>query len=209
MDTVSAEKQQLGADGEKDPARIGGEDGKADEESGSADPKKQNKRRNTKRSAAAPFDLRGTGYDHTRKSGGSYCEAIRKNKAAAKAEQEKMEKELARTRENLEKALKREKEKDAQIDLLKAQAEETEEKEEERESPEVAALREKVEQLERELRAADPAFAKFGALLEQYQAMFYDLIDIANGADDPQNRAKMREILTRVQVSFTAELSEE
>lgn len=130
-------------------------------------------------------------------------------KAAAKAEREKMEKELARTRENLDKALQREKEKDAQIDLLKEQAEETEEKEEESESPEVAALREKVEQLERELRAADPAFAKFGALLEQYQAMFYDLIDIANGADDPQNRAKMREILTRVQASFTAELSEE
>lgn len=131
-------------------------------------------------------------------------------KAAARAECEKLQKDLEKTRENLKKAMQREKDKEAQIDLLKSQLEEAEGKEEDTaESPEVAELREKVERLERELRAADPAFAKFGALLEQYQAMFYDLVDIANGADDPSGRAKMREILTRVQASFTASLTEE
>lgn len=129
-------------------------------------------------------------------------------KVAVSAEREKLEKVLKRTRENLNKAMEREKEKEKQIDLLKAELEK-EEAEEPQESAEVAELREKVERLERELRAADPAYAKFGALLEQYQAMFYDLVDIANGADDPGSRAKMREILARVQAGFTAELTEE
>lgn len=130
-------------------------------------------------------------------------------KVAVSAEREKLEKDLKRTRENLDKAMEREKEKEKQIDLLKAELEKEEEDEEPQESAEVAELREKVERLERELRAADPAYAKFGALLEQYQAMFYDLVDIANGADDPGSRAKMREILARVQAGFTAELTEE
>lgn len=130
-------------------------------------------------------------------------------KVAVSAEREKLEKDLKRTRENLDKAMEREKEKEKQIDLLKAELEKEEEAEEPQESAEVAELREKVERLERELRAADPAYAKFGALLEQYQAMFYDLVDIANGADDPGSRAKMREILARVQAGFTAELTEE
>lgn len=130
-------------------------------------------------------------------------------KVAVSAEREKLEKDLKRTRENLDKAIEREKEKEKQIDLLKAELEKEEEAEEPQESAEVAELREKVERLERELRAADPAYAKFGALLEQYQAMFYDLVDIANGADDPGSRAKMREILVRVQAGFTAELTEE
>lgn len=133
-------------------------------------------------------------------------------KAAVDAEREKLQKQLKTTRENLDKALKREEEKEKQIDLLKSQLEEAEEKEEVEEpteSPEVVDLRQKVERLERELRAADPAYAKFGALLEQYQSMFYDLVDIANGADDPGSRAKMREILSRVQAGFTAELTEE
>lgn len=130
-------------------------------------------------------------------------------KVAVSAEREKLEKDLKRTRENLDKAMEREKEKEKQIDLLKAELEKEEEAEEPQESDEVAELREKVERLERELRAADPAYAKFGALLEQYQAMFYDLVDIANGADDPGSRAKMREILARVQAGFTAELTEE
>lgn len=130
-------------------------------------------------------------------------------KVAVSAEREKLEKDLKRTRENLDKAMEREKEKEKQIDLLKAELEKEEEAEEPQESAEVAELREKVERLERELRAADPAYAKFGALLEQYQDMFYDLVDIANGADDPGSRAKMREILARVQAGFTAELTEE
>lgn len=130
-------------------------------------------------------------------------------KVAVSVEREKLEKDLKRTRENLDKAMEREKEKEKQIDLLKAELEKEEEDEEPQESAEVAELREKVERLERELRAADPAYAKFGALLEQYQAMFYDLVDIANGADDPGSRAKMREILARVQAGFTAELTEE
>lgn len=130
-------------------------------------------------------------------------------KVAVSAAREKLEKDLKRTRENLDKAMEREKEKEKQIDLLKAELEKEEEAEEPQESAEVAELREKVERLERELRAADPAYAKFGALLEQYQAMFYDLVDIANGADDPGSRAKMREILARVQAGFTAELTEE
>ncbi len=130
-------------------------------------------------------------------------------KVAVSAAREKLEKDLKRTRENLDKAMAREKEKEKQIDLLKAELKKEEESEEPQESAEVAELREKVERLERELRAADPAYAKFGALLEQYQAMFYDLVDIANGADDPGSRAKMREILARVQAGFTAELTEE
>lgn len=130
-------------------------------------------------------------------------------KIAVSAAREKLEKDLKRTRENLDKAMAREKEKEKQIDLLKAELEKEEEREEPQDSAEVAELREKVERLERELRAADPAYAKFGALLEQYQAMFYDLVDIANGADDPGSRAKMREILARVQAGFTAELTEE
>lgn len=130
-------------------------------------------------------------------------------KVAVSAEREKLEKDLKRTRENLDKAMEREKEKEKQIDLLKAELEKEEEDEEPQGSAEVDELREKVERLERELRAADPAYAKFGALLEQYQAMFYDLVDIANGADDPGSRAKMREILARVQAGFTAELTEE
>lgn len=135
-------------------------------------------------------------------------------KAAVSAEREKLQKQLKTTRENLDKAMAREKEKEKQIDLLKAQLEEAESEEDDAPkqdevSPETQRLQAEVERLEKALRAADPAYAKFGVLLEQYQQKFYELIDTANEADDPTNRAKMREILTRVHAGFTAELTEE
>lgn len=135
-------------------------------------------------------------------------------KAAVSAEREKLQKQLKTTRENLDKAMAREKEKEKQIDLLKAKLEEAESEEDDAPkqdevSPETQRLQAEVERLEKALRAADPAYAKFGVLLEQYQQKFYELIDTANEADDPTNRAKMREILTRVHAGFTAELTEE
>lgn len=130
-------------------------------------------------------------------------------KAAVAAEREKLQKDLKKTRENLEKALAREKEQEKQIDLLKQQAEEAaaeEENEPEEESPEVAELKAQVERLEKALRAADPAFQKFGALLEQWQGMFYDLVGISYAEENTESGEKMRDILGRVLEGFAGEI---
>ena len=126
--------------------------------------------------------------------------------AAAKTERDKLAKELERTRENLKKALDREKEKEAQIDLLKQEAEEDAE---EGESEEVTALRDEIARLEKALRAADPVYSKFGVLLEQFQTMFWDVLGMAQSADDPSSAAKMREILARVVDGYKKELENE
>lgn len=131
--------------------------------------------------------------------------------AAAKAERDKLTKDLEKTRENLKKALEREKEKEEQIELLKKEAEEAEAEEdtEEGESEEVIALREEIARLEKALRAADPVYSKFGVLLEQFQTMFWDVLGMAQSADDPSSAAKMREILARVVDGYKKELENE
>lgn len=130
-------------------------------------------------------------------------------KVGVAAEREKLQKELTRTRENLEKALQREKEQEKQIDLLKAEKEEREETEEpEGDSEEVTALKEQIEKLEKKLKTANPVMAKFSALLDQYQAMFWDLADLAKDADDPSDRAKMLEVMRRVNSEQEKELEE-
>ena len=63
--------------------------------------------------------------------------------------------------------------------------------------------------VEKQLIAADPIMAKFGVLLGQYQKQFSAMVDMVRGADDPEKRTKMLDVLTRVQASFTALLSEE
>ena len=129
-------------------------------------------------------------------------------KAAVAAEREKLQKDLKKTRENLEKALAWEKEPEKQIDLLKQQAEEAAaEAETAEESPEVAELKAQVERLEKALRAADPAFQKFGALLEQWQAMFYDLVGISYAEENAESGEKMRAILRRVLDGFAGEIA--
>ena len=50
--------------------------------------------------------------------------------------------------------------------------------------------------------------AKFSALLDQYQAMFWDLADLAKDADDPSDRAKMLEVMRRVNTEQAKELKE-
>jgi hypothetical protein len=130
-------------------------------------------------------------------------------KVAVAAEREKLQKDLKKTRENLEKALAREKEQEKQIDLLKQQAEEAAaeaENEPEEESPEVAELKAQVERLEKALRAADPAFQKFGALLEQWQGTFYDLVGISYAEENTESGEKMRAILRRVLEGFAGEI---
>ena len=133
-------------------------------------------------------------------------------KAAVAAEREKLEKDLKKTRENLEKALKRETEKENEIAQLKMQMEEASEAEEESaaeaagESEEVTALRAEVERLEKALRTADPAFQKFGALLEQWQGMFYDLVGLSYADENAESGEKMRAILGRVIEGFAGEI---
>ncbi len=131
-------------------------------------------------------------------------------KAAVAAEREKLEKQLKKTRENLEKALQREKECDDQIAQLKIQLEEAQEKPEaeeaDGESPEVAELKAQVERMEKALRAADPAFQKFGALLEQWQGTFYDLVGISYAEENTESGEKMRAILGRVLEGFAGEI---
>ena len=118
-------------------------------------------------------------------------------KAGVAAEREKLQKELKRLE-----SIKPE-------DLLKAEKEEREETEEpEGESEEVTALKEQIEKLEKKLKTANPVMAKFSALLDQYQAMFWDLADLAKDADDPSDRAKMLEVMRRVNTEQAKELKE-
>lgn len=134
-------------------------------------------------------------------------------KVAVAVEREKLEKDLKKTRENLEKALQRESEKENEIAQLKMQMEEASAAEEEYaeedagESEEVTALRAEVERLEKALRAADPAFQKFGALLEQWQGMFYDLMGISYVDENAESGEKMRAILGRVIEGFAGEIA--
>lgn len=132
--------------------------------------------------------------------------------AAEKAAAEKVKKKLDDITKKLKAAEERDAEKAKQIDALQTKLEEAEsaaENTEPEDSEEVIALREEKARLEKQLIAADPTMAKFGVLLGQYQKQFSDMVDMVRGADDPEKRAKMLDVLTRVQASFTALLSEE
>lgn len=133
--------------------------------------------------------------------------------AAEKAAAEKVKKKLDDITKKLKAAEERDAEKAKQIDALQTKLEEAEsaaaEEKEPEDSEEVIALREEKARLEKQLIAADPIMAKFGVLLGQYQKQFSDMVDMVRGADDPEKRAKMLDVLTRVQASFTALLSEE
>ena len=133
--------------------------------------------------------------------------------AAEKAAAEKVKKKLDDITKKLKAAEERDAEKAKQIDALQTKLEEAEsaaaEEKEPEDSAEVIALREEKTRLEKQLIAADPTMAKFGVLLGQYQKQFSDMVDMVRGADDPEKRAKMLDVLTRVQASFTALLSEE
>ncbi len=133
--------------------------------------------------------------------------------AAEKAAAEKVKKKLDDITKKLKAAEERDAEKAKQIDALQTKLEEAEsaaaEEKEPEDSEEVIALREEKARLEKQLIAADPTMAKFGVLLGQYQKQFSDMVDMVRGADDPEKRMKMLDVLTRVQASFTALLSEE
>lgn len=133
--------------------------------------------------------------------------------AAEKAAAEKVKKKLDDITKKLKAAEERDAEKAKQIDALQTKLEEAEsaaaEEKEPEDSEEVIALREEKARLEKQLIAADPAMTKFGILLGQYQKQFSDMVDMVRGADDPEKRTKMLVVLTRVQASFTALLSEE
>ncbi len=132
--------------------------------------------------------------------------------AAEKAAAEKVKKKLDDITKKLKAAEERDAEKAKQIDALQTKLEEAEsaaENTEPEDSEEVIALREEKARLEKQLIVADPTMTKFGVLLGQYQKQFSDMVDMARGTDDPEKRAKMLDVLTRVQASFTALLSEE
>lgn len=132
--------------------------------------------------------------------------------AAEKAAAEKVKKKLDDISNKLKAAEARDAEKAKQIDALQTKLDEAEsaaENTEPEDSEEVIALREEKARLEKQLIAADPTMAKFGVLLGQYQKQFSDMVDMVRGAHDPEKRAKMLDVLTRVQASFTALLSEE
>lgn len=133
--------------------------------------------------------------------------------AAEKAAAEKVKKKLDDITKKLKAAEERDAEKAKQIDALQTKLEEAEsaaaEEKEPEDSEEVIALREEKARLEKQLIAADPTMTKFGILLGQYQKQFSDMVDMVRGAYDPEKRAKMLDVLTRVQASFTALLSEE
>lgn len=133
--------------------------------------------------------------------------------AAEKAAAEKVKKKLDDIAKKLKAAEERDAEKAKQIDALQTKLEEAEsaaaEEKEPEDSEEVIALREEKARLEKQLIVADPTMTKFGVLLGQYQKQFSDMVDMVRGADNPEKRAKMLDVLTRVQASFTALLSEE
>lgn len=133
--------------------------------------------------------------------------------AAEKAAAEKVKKKLDDITKKLKAAEERDAEKAKQIDALQTKLEEAEsaaaEEKEPEDSEEVIALREEKARLEKQLIVADPTMTKFGVLLGQYQKQFSDMVDMVRGADNPEKRAKMLDVLTRVQASFTALLSEE
>lgn len=140
-----------------------------------------------------------------------------KDKAAKEAElaaAEKAKKELEKIKKKLADAEKKAAERAKQITALQEQikAEEEEEEPAEREpeeSPELLALREEKEKLEKKLLAADPTMARFGVLIGQYQAQFAQLLQMAQDAENRDMHKKMMDVLTRVQASFTAALAEE
>lgn len=132
-------------------------------------------------------------------------EAIR---AAKKEEADRAKKELEKINEKLKKAEVKSEEQKKQIGVLQDQIAAASERGTE-DIPEIAALREEKERLEKRLIAADPAMARFGVLIGQYQKQFAEMLQMAQDEENPEQRTKMLDVMTRVHASFTAALSEE